>query len=184
MDNETDDKIERSYLIASEEIAAGRWVAASLGERSVDEILISYWNPKTKAQVDAAFKFRTIQGKPCPWLEAAEDCWRGLAELAVDGFFHMLGGLDERNLGHVPMVGEVVGGLRTLGFVPGREGGPERKEEPRPRVSRLGLGLPPETREDRLRRAAELVGEASYILDRMTGRETPRGVEPVPSNDK
>ena len=107
--------IERDFWIASEQIAAGRWVASTLKGDIIDEILIGYWNPVTNAQVDGKFSFILIQGEPCPKLEIFEDGWSGLAELGTP-FLEMLSGLDQRRFGRVPSVADVADALEAAGF--------------------------------------------------------------------
>lgn len=109
---------ERKYWIASEQIADGRWVKDTLRGNEVDEVLIAYWNPETKAQIDAKFVFRDIgryAGKPVPWFEIAEDGWPALAELGVP-FLTVLAALAEDKLGRIPTVDDLTEALGRLGF--------------------------------------------------------------------
>lgn len=107
---------ERKYWIASEEIAAGRWPADVLSDAKPEQILISYFNPETRAQVDGAFRFYEIQGKPTPKLELFEDSWLGLHELGSE-FTSMMASLDHRKLGRVATPSDIVDGLKSVGFI-------------------------------------------------------------------
>jgi hypothetical protein len=108
-------KIERKFWVTSEMIKANAWVASTLSGDVADEILVAYWNPLTKAQLDAKFSFIFIKGEPYPKFETFADGWDALAELGP-AFIEMLAALSERKLGHVPRIEEVVSGLESLGF--------------------------------------------------------------------
>ena len=109
---------ERTYWIASEQIASGRWAKTHLVEQRLsEEILVCYFNPETRAQMDGAFRFYEVGGKPTPKLELFEDSWLALEELGVP-FIAALGSLDERRLGRIATPADVVDALKSLGFRP------------------------------------------------------------------
>lgn len=106
--------IERTYCVASEMIAANRWLN-SLSDDVSEEILVSYWNPETKAQLDCSFVFITLQGNPTPQLRLFEDSWFALKELGLS-FLEELANLDSHRLGRVAKPTEIIAALKKLGF--------------------------------------------------------------------
>lgn len=105
---------ERTYHVASEFIAARRWVADREPDL-VDEILLGYFNPTTGASMDGGIQFLVVGGKVTPRLELFEDSWAALAELPE--LVAALAALDEKRLGRLPTIGDVLTMLDRLGFV-------------------------------------------------------------------